>query len=229
MPVCNHMAFTDRSIMPLPGATSHDDITARDAAITALVRPLPDPVYATQVAIKRIPATLAEWAEDYGCVELNPEYQRGRVWTDEQHVRFVEALMRGTVGEQLRTITFNCPQFLVRGALTASAGLRDLPDGVECMDGLQRLTAVERWTRGELRPFGLSLDDVAGTGYDPLRGAMAYRLTFAVHAFQTRAEILDYYLAVNAGGTVHTETEIARVRAMRAALPASGIAGSTTG
>ena len=41
---------------------------------------------------------------------------------------------------------------------------------------------------------------------------------FQVFSFQYKKEILDYYLAFNDGGTVHTQEEIDRVRDMRKEL-----------
>lgn len=38
----------------------------------------------------------------------------------------------------------------------------------------------------------------------------------AIHDFTKRAELLENYLSINAGGTPHSAEEIARVRAMLA-------------
>ena len=63
---------------------------------------------------------------------LNPDFQRGHVWTEEQQVAFVEYyLMGGEIG----VIYFNAP---------------DWPsvyhDGnYVCVDGLQRITAFQRF------------------------------------------------------------------------------------
>lgn len=207
-----------------PDMTISPDAAARDAALRAVVRPVPDSPFSVEVGVKRITTTLADWATDYGRVERVPDFQRGHVWTPAQQQAYIEAFMRGTLGDQLRTLTFNCPQFGVRHQFSDMQAPRDLPDGLQCLDGLQRLTALEAWMAGTVQPFGLSLADLAGTGFDPRRGAMAYAVRISVFAFQTRAEVLDYYLAINTGGTVHAPEELARVRTLRE--QASGARGS---
>ena len=41
--------------------------------------------YEINVSFKQIERTLKEFEEDYG-LELNPDFQRGHVWTEEQQI-----------------------------------------------------------------------------------------------------------------------------------------------
>lgn len=79
----------------------------------------------------------------------------------------------------------------------------------ECIDGLQRLTAVRKFLAGEFTVFGgLTAADLKGTPFDVSR----FRFQFCVYEFVSRSELLQFYLDLNTGGTVHSESELARVR-----------------
>jgi hypothetical protein len=41
-----------------------------------------------------------------------------------------------------------------------------------------------------------------------------YTATFEIYAITRRRDLLQFYLDLNAGGTVHTTDELARVRAL---------------
>lgn len=76
------------------------------------------------------------------------------------------------------------------------------------LDGKQRLEAARRFLRNELSIFG-------GHRYadfeDSIRMANP-SFNFYVNDLHTRAEVLQFYLDINTGGTVHTSDEIARVQ-----------------
>lgn len=64
---------------------------------------------------------------------------------------------------------------------------------------------------GEIKAFERTVDQFHGTPYDARR----YRIRLAIHAFQTREELLQYYIDINAGGTPHSKEEIARVEKLK--------------
>jgi len=184
------------------------------AALQALVKPIAQAKYEVDVPWHLLERSLSGLAHDYGMLELEPDFQRGHVWDPDQQQHFIENVMRGVVTTAGMTIQLNCPHF---DALSKKERLIDLPEGVQCIDGLQRLTAVRKFMAREVRAFGLSVEDLAGTEFAPNRMTYA-RVRLAIFSFKRKAELLDHYLALNAGGTPHSESEIARVRAMRAAL-----------
>jgi hypothetical protein len=65
--------------------------------------------------------------------------------------------------------------------------------------------------RGELPAFGRTYPEWGGV----LRMHAGFK--WRVFELPTRADVLAYYLDMNAGGTPHAESEIARVRALLAA------------
>lgn len=172
--------------------------------LTKLVRPMPGAKYEVDCFMTYVEGTIDTFAKDYG-LELIPDFQRGHVWTLEQQERFIESVIRGAVTSAGLLIQFNCPAFAQRAT-------GDLPEQMQCVDGLQRLTAIRRFVAGEIKAFGRTSAELKGTPFDPRR----YTFRIAVHDFQTRAELLQYYLDLNAGGTPHSATEIERVRVLHA-------------
>lgn len=154
---------------------------------------------------KSIEATLQSWGDRTGLpgslgLNLDPDFQRGHVWTEDKQIAFIEFCLRG--GEYSRTILFNHPNW--DGNYVGEMVL---------VDGKQRLEAVRKFVRNELPIFGGNrLNDFD----DPkklLRSSEA-SLKFGVNRLKTRREVLEWYLQINTGGVVHTAEEIAKVEAL---------------
>lgn len=151
--------------------------------------------YEVNIPLTSIERTLSSWNEDYG-VELNPDFQRGHVWTEEQQIAYVEFLLRG--GATAKVIYFNSPAF------GSYKKLKD--ETIVCVDGLQRLTACLRFVRDEIKVFGYRFSEFEGSP------RVMSDLKFNVNSLETRAEVLEWYIQFNSGGTVHTDEEINRVK-----------------
>lgn len=158
--------------------------------------------YSVEVRLSNLERTLKDYEEDSG-LDLCPDFQRGRVWTEEQQIAYVEYLLQG--GESARTIYFNSPAF-------GKGGRGDLDDTILCVDGLQRLTSVIRFLRNEIPVFGYFYKDYV----DSL--TPDYRLRFNINSLLYKKDVLKWYLQKNSGGTPHTAEEISRVQAMYNAL-----------
>ena len=149
--------------------------------------------------------TLAGYADTCGlpgCLGLNldPDFQRGHVWTEDKQIAFVEFCLRE--GQYSRTILFNHPGWN-----------DDYAGEMVLVDGKQRLEAVRKFMRNELPIFGGNrLNDFD----DPRRllRTNGAHLLFGINTLQTRREILEWYLQINTGGVVHTAEEIAKVERM---------------
>ena len=150
--------------------------------------------YSVDVSWDYIEKNLQNYAE-YCEVQLEPEFQRAHVWTEKQQIAYVEYIMRG--GQSGRDIYFNC-----RGWL--SHGTED--DPIVLVDGLQRLTAVRKFMRNELKVFGkYYAKDFERISHD-------WRFKFHINNLETYKEVLKWYLDFNSGGTVHTEEELEKVK-----------------
>jgi hypothetical protein len=141
---------------------------------------------------------IKSWSERKGSmsrVQLNPDYQRGHVWTEDQQIAFMEYMLRG--GASGRDIYFNHPGWM--GSFKGSFVL---------VDGLQRLTAAIAFLRDEIPVFGTLRSEYE----DDIR--LHHSFIFHVSCLRTRAEVLQWYVDFNVGGTPHEAEEIQRVRDM---------------
>lgn len=148
----------------------------------------PTATYEVDVPWDSLERHLSRWAD----LDLDPDFQRGHVWTEQQQRAFVEYSLRG--GKSARNIYFN------------SIDWKYGRNPVQLIDGKQRLEAVRRFLRDELPVFGGALcSEIGLPPFDPM-------LRFHVHEMPTRRDVLMWYLGMNSGGSVHTPEELARVR-----------------
>ena len=181
-------------------------------AIAQLISAIPKCNYSVDVGFDDIEWMIEKYRTNYDGFEENPDFQRGWVWTREQQIAFIESYIRGGVGDTTRTITLSCPDF--QRDQVADSDLK----GFVIIDGLQRITAIRQFMKDEFTVFndvvegGVTKDFFNGSRFN-LKSQQGVR--FNVMNFQYKSELLDYYLAINAGGTVHTKEELNRVRKMR--------------
>lgn len=78
-----------------------------------------------------------------------------------------------------------------------------------CVDGLQRITATQRFIHNEIKVFGSYYKEFE----DSLR-VLPATMILNVNDLKTEKEVLQWYVDMNIGGTPHTSDEIKRVRKM---------------
>lgn len=69
-------------------------------------------------------------------IDLNPEYQRGFVWSDERQIGLIDSLFTG----------WHIPGIIFNKRVNTVLGVRN--EIMVCIDGKQRLTSVQRFTQG---------------------------------------------------------------------------------
>ncbi len=147
---------------------------------------------------------LVRWIKDqqeYG-LQLNPDFQRGYVWTEKQQIAWLEYAIRG--GRSGRELYFNDPNWM-----GFDVNKDEYHDFV-CVDGLQRITAIERFMNNEIQVFGTYFKDYE----DPLWFRNNVHVDLVVNDLKSRAEVLQWYIDMNTGGTQHSTEEIDRVKAL---------------
>ena len=82
-----------------------------------------------------------------GMMIANPEYQRGVVWNEAQQKRLIDSLFRG----------FTLPLIYLHERKEEIAGFTR--EGLEIIDGQQRLTAIHRYVEGAFRLFDPSSEN----------------------------------------------------------------------
>lgn len=154
---------------------------------------------------QRIRATID--SEEPGLrLNIDPDYQRGHVWTVAQSAAFVGHKLEG--GE--------CP------TLTIQRWHAAVPD--EVVDGKQRLLAILGFVEDRI-PALLSdgasyyLREWGPDDRHMLPRSFELMLRARYVCCPTRADVLRLYLKLNRGGSIHSDEEIARVRDLLAEAP----------
>ena len=160
-----------------------------------------DANYRVCIDIRNIPRWIEENIKE-GNLQLNPYFQRGHVWTEKQQIAWLEFFLKG--GKSGNDIYFNDPFWM--GWNRKSMESNVYKDFV-CVDGLQRLTAIQRFVNNEIKVFGSYYKE-----YEDPRYLRMIPLTFHVNNLKTEREVLQWYIDMNAGGTPHTTEEIERVK-----------------
>ncbi|MCE1183214.1 MAG: DUF262 domain-containing protein [Rhodocyclales bacterium] len=70
---------------------------------------------------------------------VNPEYQRGAVWSDAQQKKIIDSVMRG----------YPLPLIYLHHKVRTVAGMRN--EGLEIIDGQQRINALHHFKEGGLQ------------------------------------------------------------------------------
>lgn len=156
--------------------------------------------YNVNIQLTHMLKTISEWKQDeYYQLQLNPDFQRGHVWTEDQQIAYVEFLLRG--GKSARVIYFNKPSWQMTKIVNGY-------DEFVCVDGLQRITAVTKFLKNEIKVFNCYYKDFED------RIPLSVDLIFNVNNLKTKKEVLQWYVDINAGGTPHTSEEIQRIKKM---------------
>lgn len=162
-----------------------------------LISTIQSSVPMTHYAIDQPLGRIENFMEQYG-VDLDPDYQRGYVWTQEQQEKFVGALLESP--ENINPIILN----FTKKNKTVS----------EVVDGKQRLVACLRWVRCEILArcpcrINVRYDELDEVDMRAIGMCISLRCKWVT---LSRPDVMRYYLRLNSGGTVHTAAELERVR-----------------
>lgn len=161
--------------------------------------------YSSTVQWRYLEPHLTEWSDQSipgGGLDLDPDFQRPHRWNDQQRIRYCEYILRG--GQSSRDLWFNC-----------SSWMGEFNTPVTLVDGKQRLTAVRKFLNNEIKVFGYYLRDMRRGYRDGVKALPSdCYFTFHVNTLETRAEVLQWYLDLNAGGVQHLKSEIDAVKAL---------------
>lgn len=157
--------------------------------------PFPLVCWSADFSFRALPAALEEFTKTYN-LDLEPDFQRAHVWTQRQQAEFIEYMLAG--GPSGRELYFACEGW--NTAITKTTRM-------VIVDGKQRLTAVMAFVQDKLPVRGKLLSEWTGV----MRETTGARFRCHVADIDRKAT-LKWYLALNTGGTPHTDEEITRVR-----------------
>jgi len=156
--------------------------------------------YMVNVSLDYLSAHFTRYVVEYG-LDVNPDFQRGYVWTLDQKTRFMEYMLRG--GTSGLDPYINCPTFQ-----SGRMGPEFPESWCVLVDGKQRLDAALGFVNNEVPVFGGHyMRDFTDK---PRMTLCSFR--WHVNDLKTRAECLQWYLDLNSGGTVHQPEELDKVR-----------------
>ena len=126
--------------------------------------------------------------------DMNPDFQRGYVWNQTQKEHYVEWILRN--GDSGRDIYFNHPGWF-----------REWDGRMVIVDGKQRVEAVLAFIHNKVKAYGYYRKEYQDQWNN-------LHCSFHVHVadLETRKEVLQWYLDMNTGGTMHTNEEVEKVR-----------------
>jgi len=153
------------------------------------------PNYRANVSWSYLKSHLERFKEDHN-VDLQPDFQRGHVWTDQQKIDYIEFCLMG--GGSGKDIYFNCKGWM---------GSFDGP--MVLVDGQQRINAVLDFLNNKVKAFGYFYDE-----YTDKLNSIDQDFIFYVNNLSDYKDVLRWYLALNTGGTIHTKEEIDKVKKM---------------
>lgn len=154
--------------------------------------------YRIHVNLKEVKEHLEHWDRpDMGnSLILNPEWQRGHVWTKKQQIAFMEYFLKG--GTTGREIYFNCSSW---------GGEYNTP--TYCLDGLQRITAALAFFNNEIKVYEHYYKE-----FEDSCRIIGSDFHFNVMKVKNKKELLSVYLMFNSGGTPHNPKELKRIQEM---------------
>lgn len=136
-----------------------------------------------------------QWSRDgLATLDMNPDFQRGHVWTQAQQIAYIEHCLSG--GQSGREIYFNCVGWQ-----------RSYVGPFVLVDSKQRIEAVLKFLANDLPIFGSHLfNDFTGK----ISSGSGF-FNFNINDLNTWADVLKWYLEMNSGGTPHAKEELSRV------------------
>lgn len=143
---------------------------------------------------------IQRYIDEYN-LDMEPDFQRGHVWNEQQQIAYLEYLLMG--GMNGRDFYFN-----------HTAWNNFKCDGeMVCVDGLQRYTAIKRYLNNEIPAFGLYFKD--------MENITRCLLSIHINDLATKAEVVKWYYELNFGGTPHSDAEKQRIEKMLEELNSS--------
>lgn len=133
-------------------------------------------------------------------VNLNPDFQRKYIWSQEQKEQYVEWILKG--GNSGKDIYFNHPNWF-----------RSFEGEMVIVDGKQRVNAVLGFLNNKVKAFGYYRNQ-----YEDEFSFLLTNFDVYVADLKDEKDVLQWYIDMNTGGTCHTNKEIEYVKSLLSKL-----------
>lgn len=155
-----------------------------------------NPKYKVDIDIYYVWDWIQDKIETFG-LELNPDFQRGVVWSQKQQQSYIEYVLSGGGGNALN-FYFNSPEW--------QHHFREIENRtMVCVDGLQRLSAILAFLNNKLSVFD-------GHYFKDFTGYSDASFRFYVNDLVEKNDVINWYIQINTTGTQHTKKAIDKAR-----------------
>lgn len=151
--------------------------------------------YRVNVHLNNLQQTIFDYIENYD-LDLNPDFQRGHVWTQLQRELYVEFILQNGASNP---IYFNHTNW--------DSGD---PGEMVIVDGKQRLKSLLMFLNNEFTVFK-NLDPDGEGYYAKNFDHFQQTCVIVINNLSTKKAVVKWYLEMNKGNTPHTEEELRRV------------------
>lgn len=156
---------------------------------------IPDCTYHVDTGLGRLKQSLEQYD-----VNLNPDYQRDHVWTEGQAMTFMGSLLENS--NAIPPFWFNWVNDPFKQAKS------------ELLDGKQRINACLKWLDNDIPAKFITGETI---WYKDLNEIDLRNVNLSVTLSWNfvdldRKGVLEFYLRLNSGGTIHTQEELDKVK-----------------
>lgn len=135
-------------------------------------------------------------------LQMNPDFQRGHVWSKNQKVEFINSMLEGKI-KSSNVIYLNNNKWQNYEA--------NYKEEFYCVDGLQRSTAIIDFYHNRIAYKNkYYLDDFEDKRF-LLRTSF---IKININSLKYKHQVLEWYLQLNTMGKAHTKEEINKVKDM---------------
>jgi len=149
------------------------------------------PSYEVTIELKRFKNNLDYYINELN-LQIEPDFQRGHIWTELQQIRFIEFWIKGGAVLPLMANHTRWKGDMFSGEFVL-------------VDGLQRYNAITKFINNEFKIFEEYF-------FKNIIGYRRVTINFMINQLKTRKEVLKWYIELNDGGTPHTQEEIEKVK-----------------
>lgn len=133
-------------------------------------------------------------------LDLTPNFQRNHIWSTKEQQNYIEYLIKG--GIYTKQFYLNHPKWKEQDMKS---------EKLICLDGLQRIQSIVKFLSNELTIFnGHTWDEFSNQDKADISSDIT--LTFNILNIKNKKEIIQWYIDINFGGTIHQEDELNKVR-----------------
>ena len=148
--------------------------------------------YVVNIGWDYLPSWLDNHNMDILRCDMDPFYQRGYIWTKKQKIAYLEYQLKG--GFSGRDIFWNCPSWM---SFTKTGNV------IQLVDGKQRVNAVIEFLNDKIPAFGIKYSQ-----FEDRIPPMDPSFIFHVNNLKTEREVVEWYIGMNTGGSVHTAKDL---------------------